>query len=61
MLLIHGTQDNIVPLEQSWLMHEKLDELGIQNQLVIVQSNHLIGIEEPAVLSIIKNYFQVFG
>jgi len=32
-LIVHGNQDRIVPLSQSFYLKEKLDEFGIPNQL----------------------------
>jgi acetyl esterase/lipase len=36
-LLIHGDQDTVVPLEQSQLIYERLLEMNVPAQLVIVQ------------------------
>lgn len=37
-LLIHGSQDSVVPVEQSQLMYDRLVEMGVPTQLVIVQN-----------------------
>jgi dipeptidyl aminopeptidase/acylaminoacyl peptidase len=37
-LLIHGDQDELVPVEQSQLMYERLVEVGVPAQLVIVKN-----------------------
>ena len=37
-LLIHGNQDTVVPLEQSQLMYERLLEMNVPAQLLIVQN-----------------------
>jgi acetyl esterase/lipase len=37
-LLIHGDQDELVPVEQSQLMYERLVEAGVPAQLVIVKN-----------------------
>lgn len=37
-LLIHGDRDELVPVEQSQLMYERLLEVGVPAQLVIVQN-----------------------
>jgi len=37
-LLIHGDQDEVVPLEQSKLMYERLVQTGVPAQLVVVQN-----------------------
>jgi len=34
-LLLHGDKDNLVPLEQPYLLNGKLAELGVQHELVI--------------------------
>ena len=36
-LLIHGTNDNVVPFSQSELMHEALEKAGVESILVPVQ------------------------
>ncbi|MDH5506795.1 MAG: alpha/beta hydrolase [Anaerolineae bacterium] len=41
ILLIHGDQDEIVPVEQSQSFHEKLTEAGVSSLLIIVKdANH---------------------
>ena len=37
-LIIHGTADTLVPVQQSVELHKKLQENGIDSQLVIVES-----------------------
>lgn len=34
VITIHGTDDTIVPYEQAWMLHKKLDALGTPNELV---------------------------
>ncbi len=34
-LLLHGDADTLIPLEQATLLHEKLDAMGIRNDLVV--------------------------
>lgn len=34
-LLLHGDADTLIPLEQATMLHEKLDGLGVRNNLVI--------------------------
>ena len=37
-LLIHGNQDTLVPYEQSQLMYERLVQMNVPAQLVIVKN-----------------------
>jgi dipeptidyl aminopeptidase/acylaminoacyl peptidase len=37
-LLIHGDQDELVPVEQSQLMYNRLVQMNVPAQLVIVQN-----------------------
>jgi acetyl esterase/lipase len=39
-LIFHGTADNVVPSSQSRLLHEKLTEVGVSSQLVLIQGAH---------------------
>ena len=34
-LMLHGAADPLVPVEQAFLLHNKLDSLGVTNQLVV--------------------------
>jgi acetyl esterase/lipase len=36
-LILHGDQDNVVPLEQSQLLFKQLQQYGVESKLVIVQ------------------------
>lgn len=36
-LLIHGDQDDLVPLSNSETMHEALDQAGVSNRLVVIE------------------------
>lgn len=36
-LILHGDQDNVVPLEQSQLFFKQLQQYGVESELVIVQ------------------------
>ena len=40
VLIIHGGRDDAVPVAQSRRLHEALDQLGVQNQLVMVDAGH---------------------
>jgi acetyl esterase/lipase len=35
-LILHGDKDRVVPLEQSVLLHAKLDSLGIENEFEVI-------------------------
>ena len=37
-LLIHGDQDELVPVEQSQLIYERLQQMNVPAQLVIVKN-----------------------
>ncbi|MDB5168489.1 MAG: lipase [Candidatus Saccharibacteria bacterium] len=39
-LIFHGTADNIVPASQSKLLHERLTEVGVSSQLVLIRGAH---------------------
>jgi dipeptidyl aminopeptidase/acylaminoacyl peptidase len=34
-LLLHGDADELVPLEQAQLLHDKLDQAGVYNKFVV--------------------------
>ncbi len=36
-LILHGDQDNVVPLEQSHLLFKQLQQYGVESELVVVQ------------------------
>ncbi|MEI9917435.1 MAG: prolyl oligopeptidase family serine peptidase [Bacteroidota bacterium] len=38
VLIIHGTSDQIVPVEQSIILKQKLDSLGIPNEIHLMDS-----------------------
>ncbi len=40
VLILHGSQDESVPVAQSRRLHEALDRLGVKNQLVMVDAGH---------------------
>jgi acetyl esterase/lipase len=46
MLLIHGRQDNVIPVSQSERMHDALTDAGVRNELILVQGGH--GLDFPA-------------
>ena len=46
MLLIHGRQDDVIPVSQSERMHDALDAAGVRNQLILVNGGH--DLEFPA-------------
>jgi len=45
LLIIHGTDDNIVPLEQSRLLVEKLKKLHIPHKFITLEGGHPCGFE----------------
>ncbi|MEI6500428.1 MAG: alpha/beta hydrolase [Armatimonadota bacterium] len=38
VLFVHGDADTLVPLQQSQVMKAKLDELGVENELIVVKN-----------------------
>ncbi len=36
-LILHGDRDNVVPLEQSQILYQKLQQAGVESQMVVVQ------------------------
>ena len=40
VLIVQGSQDDMVPAAQSQRLHEVLDRLGVKNQLVLVEAGH---------------------
>ena len=39
-LILHGSRDESVPVAQSRRLHEALDQLGVKNQLILVDAGH---------------------
>jgi len=37
MLIIHGTDDNVVPIKQSEILNEKLQNFGVDSELIVVE------------------------
>jgi dipeptidyl aminopeptidase/acylaminoacyl peptidase len=37
VFFLHGDADTLVPLQQSEVMKAKLDELGVENELVVIK------------------------
>jgi dipeptidyl aminopeptidase/acylaminoacyl peptidase len=46
MLLIHGRQDDVIPVSQSERMHDALTAAGVRNELILVDGGH--GLDFPA-------------
>jgi uncharacterized protein (TIGR03067 family) len=40
VLILHGGQDDLVPVAQSRRLHEALGRLGVKNQLIMVEAGH---------------------
>jgi acetyl esterase/lipase len=45
MLLIHGRQDDVIPVSQSESMHDALTAAGVRNELILVNGGH--GLDFP--------------
>jgi len=43
VLTIHGTDDTVVPHDQAVVLHERLDELGVRNELLSLQGGKHAG------------------
>ena len=57
-LLMHGDKDNLVPLQQSELMHEALKKAGADSTLHIVKGGgHGIGFNTPEVAKTCAEFF----
>ncbi len=50
-LLIHGDKDELVPYQQSQLMYDRLTQVGVHAELVIVKNAHHSLIEPDAIFS----------
>ncbi|MFK8113331.1 MAG: alpha/beta hydrolase family protein, partial [Rubripirellula sp.] len=37
-LILHGTKDQLVPVEQSQILHDQLQKAGVQTQLHIIEN-----------------------
>ncbi len=46
VLTIHGTEDSVVPYEQATALHQRLDELGIRNELLSLPEATHAGISD---------------
>ena len=56
-LLIHGTSDNVVPFNQSELLHEALKRVGVESMLVPVTGGGHGNFGTPDVASRMKQFF----
>ena len=57
VISIHGDADKVVPIEQSEVLHQKLSQAGVNNQLVRIKGGRHLGFSEPQFQDI---YQQVF-
>jgi len=46
VLTIHGTDDSVVPYDQAVVLHERLDELGVGNELLSLQGGKHAGFSD---------------
>lgn len=56
-LLMHGDQDSVVPLHQSQLLHERLQEAGVPSQLVI--AHHAAHCFRPADGAVVPSRYEL--
>ncbi|GAA5507567.1 alpha/beta hydrolase fold domain-containing protein [Novipirellula caenicola] len=56
-LIIHGTDDRVVPLDQSEQLHEALSKVGVESMLVPVQGGGHGRFSSPEVAKRLKQFF----
>jgi acetyl esterase/lipase len=68
VLTIHGTDDAVVPFDQAVVLHEKLDALGIRNELLSLEGGIHAGFTDAqfsqafaAMLEFVETSLQVIG
>jgi acetyl esterase/lipase len=47
-LIVHGTDDNVVPIAQAQELHDKLKQAGVDVRFVIMQDGHTFQLPKPA-------------
>lgn len=57
VISIHGDADNVVPIEQSEVLHKKLSQAGVVNQLVRIKGGRHLGFTEPQFQDIYQQIF----
>jgi acetyl esterase/lipase len=61
VLSIHGTEDTVVPFDQAELLHQKLENLGVTNQLLPQKGGKHMGFSNTQFQAIQSEIFQFLG
>lgn len=58
MLIIHGDEDRVVPVQQSETFHAALEKAGVKSKLHVVKGGgHGQGFEKPEIALMIRDFF----
>ena len=59
MLLIHGEKDKTVPIQQSELMFNSLQQAGVSSHFHTVLGDEHLGCTGPKVIALVKDFFDM--